>query len=155
MSNRNITFRTRLRMVKCYILSTLLYGSELLWTVTKNMKHRIEAVEMWMLRRMLKIGYTEHKTNAEVLRMAGTERQLFRKIQSTQLQYFGHVARHDTLQRVILTGKMNGKRGRGRPRRRWTDNIKRWSGTEEVFREAQKRAGWRAVAANPRREDDT
>ena len=154
LCNKNVSFTTRYRMAKCYVWSTLLYGAET-WTISKGMRQRIDAVEMWIIRRMLKISYTKHTSNEEVLRMAGIRRQLFENIQSAQIRYFGHIARHTTLQQTILTGKINGKRGRGRPRQKWTDNIKRWSGTDNIFQRAQERAGWRDVAANPRREDGT
>ena len=39
-------------------------------------------------------------------------------------KFYGHVRRHDSLQRVILEGKVEGKRGRGRKRTSWTDNSK-------------------------------
>jgi len=48
--------------------------------------------------------------------------------QSTQLQYFGHVVRADNLCTHILHGITAGNRRRGRPRRRWTDDIKQWTG---------------------------
>ena len=53
----------------CYIWSTLLYGSET-WTLTKIRTKKLQAFEMWMLRRMLKIQWTEHKTNNEVMQLA-------------------------------------------------------------------------------------
>ena len=42
------------------------------------------------------------------------------------MSFFGHIKRHDTLEKTILEGKLEGKRKRGKPRRVWTDDIKNW-----------------------------
>ena len=156
LSNRQINRRLRYRMIKCYIWSTFLYGSEL-WTLSNTTIRKIEALEMWLLRRMLNISYTEHRTNEEVLRAAGTERLLLKKIKSAKIRYFGHIARHTSLQKDILTGKIAGRKPRGRPRYKWSDNVKNWTtcGETSIFHAAQDRTRWRMMAANPRREEGT
>ena len=53
-----IPLNTRKRILQCCIWPTLLYGAET-WTITKVMKTRIEAFELWAYRRMLKISWTE------------------------------------------------------------------------------------------------
>ena len=42
------------------------------------------------------------------------------------LQYFGHIKRHETLERHILEARIDGRRGRGRPTRRWEQDINDW-----------------------------
>nr|CAH7744318.1 unnamed protein product [Callosobruchus chinensis] len=80
LTNQNLNFKLRYRMVKCYVWSVLLYGAEA-WTIKAAAINRIEAFEMWTLRRMLKISWTEHVRNDDVLRMAGLEdRELFEHI---------------------------------------------------------------------------
>jgi len=44
--------RTKLRLLKCYVGSTLLYGCEG-WTISNIMRTRLEATELWSLRRMM------------------------------------------------------------------------------------------------------
>ena len=68
LSSRNISINTRMRLTKCYVWSTLLYGAET-WTITKTLTKRINAFEMWTYRRMLRISWEEHKSNEEVLNM--------------------------------------------------------------------------------------
>nr|CAH7758272.1 unnamed protein product [Callosobruchus chinensis] len=80
-------------MVKCYVWSVLLYGAEA-WTHKAAAMNRIEAFEMWTLRRMLKISWTEHVRNDDVLRMAGLEdRELFKHIKKRKISYLGHIIR--------------------------------------------------------------
>ena len=75
LKNRNINIQLRCRFLKCYVWSTLLYGSEA-WTLSSKVLNKLEATEMWFLRRMQRISYTEHVTNAEVIRRANTKRKL-------------------------------------------------------------------------------
>nr|CAH7735633.1 unnamed protein product [Callosobruchus chinensis] len=80
LTNRNLNFKLRCRMIKCYVWAVLLYGAEA-WTLKAAAMNRIEAFEIWTLRRMLKISWTEHVRNDDVLRMAGIEdRELFEHI---------------------------------------------------------------------------
>ena len=41
------------------------------------------------------------------------------------MSFFGHIKRHDRVEKTILEGKLEGKRKRGKPRRVWTDDIKK------------------------------
>ena len=60
--SHKVNFNTRLRDLQCYVWSFLLCGCET-WTVSKVMKDRLMAVKVWFLRRMLKISWTEKKSN--------------------------------------------------------------------------------------------
>ena len=40
-----------------------------------------------------------------------------------KLQYFGHFARVDSLEKTLMLGGTGGRRRRGRPRMRWLDGI--------------------------------
>ena len=44
-----------------------------------------------------------------------------------ELCYFGHIKRHSSVKKEILEGKIEGKRGRGRPPRKWEDDVKAWT----------------------------
>ena len=51
---------------------------------------------------------------------------LLQKAKSLKLKYFGHIKRHETLERHNLEAKIDGRRGRGRPTRRWEQDINDW-----------------------------
>ena len=75
-----------------------------------------------------------------------------------KLQYFGHIIRKSSLQKLLLEGKVDGKRQRGRPRRMWMDDIKGWINKRsyaECVRDAQHRSVWRAMTADLLRADST
>ena len=66
LTNLKMPFQLRYRILKCYITPILLYGSEN-WTLNKTDIRKIKAAEMWFLRRMEKVKWTEKITNEEVL----------------------------------------------------------------------------------------
>ena len=147
--SRNISIELRSRIAKCYIWSTLLYGAET-WTLTKVTSDKLEAFEMWLNRRMLRISWKEHKTNADVLHKMKTKRSLLNTIKKRKCQYFGHLIRRDGVQRLLMEGRINSRRGRGRPRTTWTDNIKEWTkiSYNDCIRVAQDRERWRSMTAD-------
>ena len=64
LTSREISVETRKRLVKCYIWSKILYGVET-WTISKNMVKKIDALEMWIYRRMLRMQWAAFKANEE------------------------------------------------------------------------------------------
>lgn len=140
--DRDLNFGLRYRMLKCYVWSVLLYGVEA-WTLKANIINKIEAFEMWTLRRMLRISWTEHISNEEVLRRAELEdRELFMTIKERKISYLGHILRGERyhFQRLILQGKIEGgKRGIGRKKLSWLRNIRQWTGIQS-FQELQSAA---------------
>ena len=71
---------------------------------------------MWFLPRILRISWTEKVKNEEVLRRADVTKKLVQTIRKRQLSFLGHVYRKDDLERAVLTGRIEGKRDRGRQR---------------------------------------
>ena len=120
--------------------STLQYGAETL-TISKTMADRLSAFEMWCYRRMLRISWTDKIKNEKVLRKINIKNRLLNTIKTKKLKYFGHITRQngDSLQKIVLDGKVNGRRGRGRPRTSWSDNVSKWTGLSyhQAVRQAQ------------------
>lgn len=150
--DNSLNFKTRLRMVKCYVWSVLLYGAEA-WTLKINTMNRLEAFEMWLLRRMLRISWIERVTNGRVLERAGTDRMLLSAVKCRKVAYLGHVLRGEKyrLLQLIMKGKVEGRRGIGRKRMSWLKNIREWTGirsAEELFRMAENRSAYAEVIAN-------
>ena len=55
LTSINVSIELKSRIVKCYIWSTLLYEAET-WTLAKVTSDKLEAFEMWLYRRMLRIS---------------------------------------------------------------------------------------------------
>ena len=157
LTSRDISKETILRIVKCYVWSTLMYGCET-WTLTKQTINRLQAFEMWVYRKILKIPWSAKKTNEEVLKMLKIKKYVVPTIEKRKTIYFGHMIRRDNIQRMLVEGRVEGKRCKGRPRTEWTTNLHEWTqitSYEEMIRKAQNRERWRIVAVNLHNEEDT
>ncbi|GFN78227.1 RNA-directed DNA polymerase from mobile element jockey [Plakobranchus ocellatus] len=66
LTNKHISIETRKRALQCYIEPVLMYGCEA-WTISKQLQDKLEATEMWFLRKMLRIPWTAKKTKERVL----------------------------------------------------------------------------------------
>ncbi|GFO46620.1 endonuclease-reverse transcriptase [Plakobranchus ocellatus] len=125
LTNKNISIQTRRRALECYIEPILMYGCEA-WTISKQTQKKLEATEMWFLRRMLRISWTAKKTNDTVLEEAHTTRLLISKIRKRQATFFGHVMRREKLENLVTTGMLEGKRSRGKQREKLIEGLTDW-----------------------------
>ena len=133
------------RTLKACIFPVEIYGCKA-WTISKTDKKKITSFEMKCYRKILRISWTERKTNASVLEQLGVKApQLLNLIKKQKLSYFGHIKRQNTLEKLFLEGTCEGRRDRGRPRRRWTQDIGEWMGvsTVEAGRQALERGEFR------------
>ena len=138
--------------MKALVWPVATYGCES-WTLRKNEETRLDAFEMKVLRRILRVSWTTKKTNEWVLNKAGVKRELLDTVKATKIAYYGHTMRKQ--------GERDNARNnarRGRPRTAWMDNIKMWTGlpVEESIRMTEDRDKWRKYVhsvANRRIED--
>ena len=100
--------------------------------MTEALKKKLEAAEMWFIRRMLRVSWTEKKTNDAVLDDAGVGRSLIKTIRKRQLQFLGHLNRAKGLEHLVLTGKIEGKRSRGRQRTKYLNSLNNWTTKNEL-----------------------
>jgi len=78
----------------------------------------------------LRISWTEKIKKEEVISRIGMKTPtLLQTVKKLKLRYFGHIKRHETLEKHILEASTQGRRGRGRPTRRWEQDIQEWLGT--------------------------
>ena len=57
LSNKKISQKLKLRLINCFIMSVFTYGSET-WTINKDIENKINAFEMWILRRVANVKCT-------------------------------------------------------------------------------------------------
>jgi len=136
-SDRTLSLKLRLKMIQCYVFPIVLYGMEG-WTLTQKLEEKINAFEMWIYRRILKISWRDHVTNKDVLKRMNTERNLLYTVKKRKLMYFGHVMRNEKyrLLHLIIQGRIEGRRTPGRRRTSWLANLKKWfrKSTSSLFR---------------------
>ena len=112
---KKLGMEIRKKILHCYIMSTLMYAAET-WVINMADWKRLEAFELWTLRKMMKVSWKDKKTNEEVMKRAKCKRSLKENIMKRKARYLGHVLRKNGLQRQILDATTEGSRGRGRPR---------------------------------------
>ena len=142
---KNTSKQTKLKVLQSLVFPVATYGCES-WTMNIIDKTRIEAFEGKCYRKILRIPYTEHRSNISIRRELNVEDNWLNNcIMRNKLKYFGHIKRHDGLERTIMEARIAGKRGRGRPRKRWESNIKEELGMNisEAGRLAQDRSVYR------------
>lgn len=151
LCNLSLSLCIRMRVLRCYVYSTLYYGLEA-WTLTDNTSKRLEAFELWCYRRMLRISYTHHVTNETVLRRMNKDKEILITVKKRKMAYFGHIMRGNKYEflQLIMQGKINSKRGPGRRRISWLKNIRQWTGlsSTDLFRRAVNKIIWARVIAN-------
>ena len=85
---------------------------------------RIDAFELWCLRRLLRVPWTTRRSNQSLLKEMSPEYSLERLMLKLKCQYFGHLMwRTDSLGKTLMLGKIEVWRRRGRQRMRWLDSI--------------------------------
>ena len=90
LKSRDITFPTKVRLVKAKVFPVVMYGCES-WTIKKAERLRIDAFELWCWRRLLRVPGTARRSNQSILKEISPECSLEGLILKLKLQYFGHL----------------------------------------------------------------
>ena len=79
---------------------------------------------LWCWRRLLRVPWTARKSNQPILKEISAGCSLERLMLTLKLQYFGHLMqRADSFEKILMLGKVKGRRRRGWQRMRWLDGI--------------------------------
>ena len=111
----------------------------------KRERKKIDAFELWTWRRILRVPWTEKRTNFSVLEDVNPKRSLEATILPLKLRYFCHVMRAKrSLERDIILGEVEGHRKQGKAQMRRLDSIKEATGLrlEDLKVAVQDRKKW-------------
>ena len=99
----------------------VMYGCES-WTIKKAEGKIIDAFELWCWRRLLRVPWTEGRSNQSILKEISPEYSLEGLM--LKLQSFGHLMRRtDSFEKTLILGKTEGRRRRGWQQMRFLDGI--------------------------------
>ena len=102
--------------------------------------------------RLIGINYKDRITNIEVnngfQQAIGPNEELLTIVRKRTLRWFGHVIRGlRPCKKTFMLGTVPGRRGRGRPKANWGDNIRRWTGLggSDLLEAARDKEIWRRL----------
>ena len=90
LKSRDITLPIKVRLVKAVVFPVVMYGCEI-WTVKKAECLRIDALELWCWRRLLRVTWTARRSNQPILKEISPGCSLEGLMLKLKLQYFGHL----------------------------------------------------------------
>ena len=123
LKSRDITLPTKVCLVKAMVFPVVMCGCES-WTIKKAEHPRIDAFELWCWRRLLRVPWTARRSNQSILKEISPEYSLKGLMLKLKLQYFDHLMwRADSLEKILMLGKIESRRRRGWQRMRWLDGI--------------------------------
>ena len=86
LKSRDITLPAKVCLVKSIVSPVVMYGCES-WTIKKAEHQRIDAFELWCWRRLLRVPWTERRSNQSILMEISPEYSLEGLMLKLKLQY--------------------------------------------------------------------
>ena len=121
---RGCSLKLKGKLYAACVRSVMVYGSET-WAMKEEDVRRLERTEMQMVRWMCGARLKDEIRSSELRNRLGID-SIVNHLRTNRLRWFGHVKRADDnnwikqCQNVLVPGRC----GKGRPRKRWNDNIK-------------------------------
>ena len=111
LKSRDIILPTKVRLVKAVVFPVVMYGCES-WTIKKAEHRRIDTLELWCWRRLLRVPWTARRSNQSILKEISPGCSLVGLMLKLKLQCFGHLMwRADSLEKTLMVGKIEAGEG--------------------------------------------
>ena len=105
LKSRDITLLIKVHIVKAMVFPVVMYGCES-WTIKKAECQRIDALELWYWRRLLRVPWTARRSNQSILKKINPEYLLEGLMLKLNLQHFGHVMQKaESSEKTLMLGK--------------------------------------------------
>ena len=90
LKSRDITLPTKVHLVKATVFPVVMCGCES-WTIKKAEHRRIDALELWCWRRLLRVPWTARRSNQSILKEICPGYSLVGLMLKLKLKYSGHL----------------------------------------------------------------
>ena len=150
IASKLLSNKTKIRLYKTIIQPVLLYGSET-WVMSKRNEKRLIVFENKILRKIfgpVQEGEIWRIRKNQELRVLYTDPDIVAIVKARRLSWIGHVLRRQNGNRLLEVWRATpvGKRPLGRPKLRWTDQVKKDIGTMGAdINLAEDRAEWKRL----------
>ena len=145
LKERKIPNTLKRRIMDTVILPSLTYGAET-WALTKHQSRKLAAAQRSMERNILNISLRD-KIRNEVIRERTKVKDVIQTARDLKSKWAGHLARMQNNRWAKITTEWyprNCTRRRGRPKRRWRDEIEEEVG-KTWMRIARDRVAWKRL----------
>ena len=124
-SKKGIPYSIKLRLYNALILPIAIYASET-WTLKAEDVHKLSVFENDCFRAMIGKTRMDKCRLSDIRKKLGVKENIINKIKKRRLTWFGHVSRRsdDSFVKRAYKEDFVGKRRRGRPRKRWADQVR-------------------------------
>ena len=113
LKSKDITLPTKVHIVKFTVFPVVIKKADCL---------RINAFELYCWRKLLRVPWTARRSTQSILKEINPEYSL--EAWKLKPQYLGHLMqRADSLEKILMLGKIEGRRRRGQQKMRWLDGI--------------------------------
>ena len=90
LKRRDVSLITKVCLVKTMVFPVVMCGCES-WTIKKAERRRIDAFELWYMRRLLRVPWTARRSNQSILKEISLEYSLEGLMLDLKLQSFGYL----------------------------------------------------------------
>ena len=126
-----LSMMNKVNIVETYIYPVVRYGLEVV-ALSKSLKSKIDVFQNDVMR-LLTGNNKLDKVRIEKLNEMTNLKNLFEMIKSDKESLFYKTKISvKGVSKLCLEGLVEGKRSRGRPKRRWTDDLKEWSSSNNI-----------------------
>ena len=123
LTSRGLSLKTRGKIYNTYIRPVLLYASES-WAPTAINILKLQRNDRSMTRWICNVKLVDRISSKSILQKLGLQ-DVKDILRYNRLRWYGHVERNTESTNAVTTLFVDGRRSRGRPKKTWTDDIKK------------------------------
>ena len=105
LKSRDMTLLTKVCLVKAMDFLVVMYECES-WTIKKTEHWRIDAFELWVWRRLLRVPWTARRSNQSILKEINLEYSLEGLMLKLKRQYFGYLMGRAVVVHSVVTNSL-------------------------------------------------